>query len=203
MDSGKILLCNLSQGQLGEEVSNILGALVVSRLQIAAMARSGKPMAERRDFYLYVDEFQNYITSSFEKILSEAGKYRLNLILANQFLKQLPEKLQSAILDNVGSLLCFRTGAEVAYRVAKELGDFTAQDIVNLKRGEVIARMGVSRNTFNMKTSLPQAKPTTTYGGDVIDNCRRNYATPRQDVENQLEQGRKRPNLESPDDFYE
>jgi hypothetical protein len=203
MDSGKILLCNLSQGQLGEEISNILGALLVSRLQIAAMARAGRPMHERRDFYLYVDEFQNYITSSFEKILSEASKYRLNLTLANQFLKQLPEKLQSAILDNVGTLLCFRTGTDVAYRLAKELGEFSIQDIANLGRCEVIARVGTSHDTFNIRTFLPPEKPIEDHVRDIVEHCRRRYATPRKEVEGKLQQDHKGPDLESLDDFYE
>lgn len=203
MDSGKILLCNLSQGQLGEEVSNILGALLVSRLQIAAMGRAGRQMHERRNFYLYVDEFQNYITSSFEKILSEASKYRLNLTLANQFLKQLPEKLQSAILDNVGTLLCFRTGTDVATRLAKELGEFTVQDISNLGRGEVIARVGSSHDTFNLRTFLPPDKPSENHVQSIIEYCRKHYATPRAEVESKLQLQSKGPKLESMDDFYE
>ena len=203
MDSGRILLCNLSQGQLGEEVSNILGALLVSRLQIAAMARAGRPIQERRNFYLYVDEFQNYITSSFEKILSEAGKYRLNLTLANQFLKQLPEKLQSAILDNVGTLLCFRTGVDVATRLAKELGEFDVTDISNLGRGEVIARVGASRDTFNLRTFLPPEKPSDNHFEEIVDFCRKRYATPKLEVESRLQQDRRGPDLESLDDFYE
>jgi hypothetical protein len=204
MDSGKILLCNLSQGELGEEISGILGALVVSRIQIAAMSRAKKPKEKRRDFYLYVDEFQNYITTSFEKILSEAGKYRLNLVLANQYLKQIPEKLRAAILDNVGTLVCFKSGVDVAWILGRELGVFTKDDILNLNRGEAIVRMGSARDAFNLKTFLPPGKPQESNVSEVIAHSRNQYATPLKELEEELKRERtKTDELKSADDFYE
>lgn len=204
MDQGKVLLVNLSQGTLGEEASSLLGALIVSRLQVAAMGRAARPVASRRDFYLYVDEFQTYITSSFEKILSEAGKYRLNLTLANQFLKQLPDGLQAAILDNVGTLVCFRTGTDVARRLERELGSFTADDVANLDRGEAVVRMGAARESFNLKTVLPPPKPPTSHVDAIVARCRQEYASPRAQVEGRLHQERTRgAELSSSDDFYE
>lgn len=204
MDSGKILLCNLSQGELGEEISSILGALVVSRIQIAAMSRAKKPKEERKDFYLYVDEFQNYITTSFEKILSEAGKYRLNLVLANQYLKQIPEKLRSAILDNVGTLVCFKSGVDVAWILGRELGVFTKDDILDLNRGEAIVRMGSARDAFNLRTFLPPTKPPEDNVSEVIAHSRKLYATPLKELEEELKRERtKTDELKSPDDFYE
>src|SRR5262249_26275829 len=122
MDEGKILILNLSQGKLGEDNSALLGALFITKFQLAAMKRVHIPEKERKDFYLYVDEFQNFATSSFIKILSEARKFRLNLILANQYIAQIDEAVQSAIFGNVGSLLCFIVGAQDAPLLSREFG---------------------------------------------------------------------------------
>lgn len=122
MDSGKILLVNLSKGKLGDDVSQLLGAFLVSSIQLAAMSRADQPPDQRQPFFLYVDEFQNIATESFATILSEARKYRLVLTVANQYLDQLDDATRSAVFGNVGSLVCFQTGATDAEILRKQLG---------------------------------------------------------------------------------
>jgi type IV secretory pathway TraG/TraD family ATPase VirD4 len=110
MDEGKILLVNLSRGQVGEDNAAILGALMVTKIQLAAMSRADMPLDQRRPFYLYVDEFQNFATDSFAVILSEARKYGLNLTVANQYVSQMPEVVRDAVFGNVGTMISFRIG---------------------------------------------------------------------------------------------
>jgi len=114
MDEGKILIANLARGKIGEDNSNLLGAMLITKLQQAAMSRADVPEAERRDFFLYIDEFQNFSTDSFAVVLSEARKYRLSLILAHQYLEQLTDLVKAAIIGNVGTMIVFRVGAEDA-----------------------------------------------------------------------------------------
>ncbi|MBP7768364.1 type IV secretion system DNA-binding domain-containing protein [Candidatus Woesebacteria bacterium] len=144
MDQGKILLVNLSQGKLGEDNATLLGAMLITKIQLAAMARVNTPESERRDFYLYVDEFQNFATESFTKILSEARKYRLNLILANQYIAQIPEDVQKAIFGNCGSIVSFVMGADDASIFTKEFGDhYTNEDLVSLARHQIINKLTI------------------------------------------------------------
>ena len=114
MDNGKVFLLNLSKGRIGEDNARLLGGMIITKLQISAMERVDIPMEDRRDFFLYVDEFQNFATESFASILSEARKYRLDLILAHQYLEQLDEKVLPAVFGNVGTIVCFRIGAQDA-----------------------------------------------------------------------------------------
>src|SRR5204863_4262838 len=114
MNEGKILIANLSQGRLGEDNAALLGAMLITKLQLAAMRRVDMDEDKRRDFFLYVDEFQNFATTSFIKILSEARKYRLDLMLANQYMAQIPEEVQKAILGNTGTMISFGVGASDA-----------------------------------------------------------------------------------------
>jgi hypothetical protein len=133
MNHGKILLANLSQGRLGEDNAALLGAMLITKLQLAAMHRVDMPEEQRRDFYLYVDEFQNFATGSFIKIMSEARKYRLNIMLANQYMAQIPEEVQKAILGNAGTIITFSTGASDAAILNKEFAEvFSETDLVNL-----------------------------------------------------------------------
>ncbi len=142
MDEGKILIINLSQGKIGEDNAALLGAMIITQIQIAAMNRINRPKEERRDFYLYVDEFQNFATTSFIKILSEARKFHLNLILANQYTAQLPEDIQKAIFGNAGTIMSFVVGAEDANRLVGELGNYyTQDDLVSLARHQVVAKI--------------------------------------------------------------
>jgi len=138
MNNGMIMLCNLSQGRLGEDNSSLLGAVLITKFQQAAMRRVEIPKEERKPFYLYVDEFQNFATESFIKILSEARKYGLNLMLANQYMAQIPEEVQKAILGNAGTLVAFSVGAEDAGVVHKEFAEvFSENDLVNLSNYQI------------------------------------------------------------------
>ncbi len=144
MNSGKIILVNLSQGKLGEDNATLLGSMLITKIQLAAMARVNLPESQRKDFYLYVDEFQNFATESFSKILSEARKYRLNLTLANQYIAQIPEEVQKAIFGNCGSMISFVMGAEDAQVFAKEYGDhYSNEDLVSLERYQVINKLSI------------------------------------------------------------
>ena len=162
MNEGKILIVNLSQGRLGEDNSALLGAMIITKLQLAAMNRVNVPEEQRRDFYLYVDEFQNFATDSFIKILSEARKYRLNLCLANQYMAQIAEPVQKAILGNAGTLIAFLLGAEDAFILEKEFGEiFTQKDLVGLSNFQVIIKLAIdnltSRPFFAYTLPLPKS----------------------------------------------
>ncbi len=133
MDEGKILIINLSKGRIGEENSNFLGLILVPKILAAAMSRSNIPEDQRRDFYLYVDEFQNFATDTFADILSEARKYKLNLIVANQFIGQIGEDLKNAVFGNVGTLVGFRVGVTDANYLQHEFSPvFSEADLVNI-----------------------------------------------------------------------
>lgn len=138
MDEGKILLVNLSKGKIGEENSSFLGLVLVPKILVAAMSRQDMPKDQRRDFFLYVDEFQNFATPDFAQILSEARKYRLNLIVANQFIGQMEEEVKNAIFGNVGSLVSFRVGVTDANYLQHEFQPtFTEADLINVERFNV------------------------------------------------------------------
>lgn len=133
MDEGKILLVNLSKGQLGEDSSSLLGSLLVSRIGLAAMSRADIPEEDRKDFYVYMDEFHSFTTLSLTTMLSELRKYHVGLILANQYMAQLDEKIQNAILGNVGTIISFRLGLPDAEVLSKEFyPEFSATDLMNL-----------------------------------------------------------------------
>lgn len=135
MDEGKILLVNLSKGKLGEENSNFLGLILVPRILIAAMSRQDIPEDKRRDFYLYVDEFQNFATPDFAQILSEARKYRLSLTVANQFIGQMEEEVKNAVFGNVGTLITFRVGVTDANYLQHEYQPtFNEIDLINIDK---------------------------------------------------------------------
>jgi len=156
MNEGKILIANLSQGMLGEDNAALIGAMLITKFQLAAMNRVALAEEERRDFYLYVDEFQNFATTSFIKILSEARKYRLSLMMANQYMAQIPIEVQKAILGNTGTIASFTIGAEDARIIMKEFGDvFTDKDLVNLENYQIAIRLMVdsmSGRAFLAKT---------------------------------------------------
>jgi len=163
MNEGKILILNLSQGKLGEDNAALLGAMVITQLQLAAMNRSYQEEDERRDFFLYVDEFQNFATNSFIKILSEARKYRLCLTLANQYIEQLDLPVQKAIFGNVGTLLSFVVGANDAKALSSEFGElYSENELVSLGQYEIISKLSVGGQTsspFPARTlPLPSVK---------------------------------------------
>ena len=190
MDEGKILIINIAKGRIGEDNSALLGAMMITKLQLAAMSRVDLPMEKRRDFYLYVDEFQNFSTESFANILSEARKYRLNLILAHQYIEQLDEKVQAAIFGNVGTIVCFRIGAEDAEFIEKEfMPQFTAQDLVNLTKYNIYMKLmidGVATKPFSAETVEPLKLSTESFRDVIIENCRNKYATNRSLVEEKI-----------------
>lgn len=142
MNQGKILLVNVSQGKLGEDNMALLGAMIITKIQLAAMNRVYMKEEERRDFYLYIDEFQNFATNSFIKILSEARKYRLNLVLANQYMAQIPEEVKDAIFGNAGTMMSFILGAGDADYMMKEFGGkYTQEDLVSLGRYQIVTKL--------------------------------------------------------------
>lgn len=148
MDQGKIMILNLSQGKLGEDNAALLGAMFITQMQLAAMNRVNKTEETRRDFYLYVDEFQNFATQSFIKILSEARKYRLNLTLANQYVAQVEEEVQQAIFGNAGTLISFILGAQDATAFAKEFGQlYKEEELVSLGAYQVIVKLSIDNIT--------------------------------------------------------
>ncbi len=142
MNEGKILLVNASQGKLGEDNAALLGSMVITKIQLAAMNRVYTNEADRRDFFLYIDEFQNFATTSFIKILSEARKYRLNLTLANQYMGQISDDVKAAIFGNAGTMASFILGAQDASWMMQEFGDrYTQEDLVSLARYQVILKL--------------------------------------------------------------
>jgi len=179
MNRGQILLVNVSQGKLGEDNAALLGAMLITRLQLAAMNRVYQPEAERRDFFLYIDEFQNFATTSFIKILSEARKYRLHLTLANQYIAQVPEEVRAAIFGNAGNLLSFTVGAEDAGLLAREFSKlYTPEDLTELARHQVIAKLmirGQAARPFPAQT-LPLANSRNGNREKVLRVSRERYA---------------------------
>ncbi|MFA5777442.1 MAG: TraM recognition domain-containing protein [Parcubacteria group bacterium] len=159
MDSGKILLVNLSKGKIGEINAKLLGMVIVGKILMAALSRVDTPEDQRKDFYLYMDEFQNVTTDSIAQILSEARKYKLALILAHQFIAQLKEEISKAVFGNVGSIVAFRIGAEDAEFLEKQFSPiFTASDLVNVDNRNCFAKLLVNNELskpFNMKTYPP------------------------------------------------
>ncbi len=160
MDKGKILLVDLSKGKIGEENSNFLGLVIVPRILVAAMKRIDMPEEERRDFYLYVDEFQNFATPDFAQILSEARKYHLNLIVANQFIAQIQEEnIREAVFGNVGTLLTFRVGVDDAGYLEQQFDPvFKKQDLINNPVGQAYMKLlveGQPTVPFSMATDWP------------------------------------------------
>jgi len=193
MDRKKIFLINLSKGRIGEDNSALLGAMIITKLQLAAMSRVDIPEEQREDFYLYVDEFQNFATESFANILSEARKYRLNLIVAHQYIGQLVTDrntvVRDAIFGNVGTLVCFRVGADDAEFLEKEFDPtFTMNDLVNPTKYNIILKLminGVSSAPFSAVT-LPPIAEVTENEQKVVNVSRERYATPRSVVEEKI-----------------
>jgi hypothetical protein len=166
MNDGQILIFNLAQGRLGEDNASLLGAMTITKIQLAAMNRVSQKEHERRDFYLYVDEFQNFATTSFIKILSEARKYRLNIILANQYIAQVPEDVRAAIFGNAGTMMSFSVGAQDARFLAAEFVErFKDEDLLALGNYQAIIKLavgGITQSPFVAKTlPLPQSRTQT------------------------------------------
>ncbi len=189
MDEGKILLADLSTGKIGEDNSALLGSMLITKIQLAAMSRTNVTEQDRRDFYLYVDEFQNFATDSFATILSEARKYRLNLVMINQYTNQMPETVANAVFGNVGTMIAFRVGAADADVLIKEFEPvFDANDLVNLPNRQIYIKMavdGVTVPAFSAST-LPPPDEKSNLKDQVIQTSRTAFATPLTDVEDYI-----------------
>ncbi|TAK04700.1 DUF87 domain-containing protein [Patescibacteria group bacterium] len=190
MDEGKILIINLAKGRIGEDSSRLLGGMLITQLQLAVMERVDMAEEERRDFYLYVDEFQNFATASFANILSEARKYRLNLIVAHQYIEQLDEDyVRPAVFGNVGTMIFFRVGAADALFLEQEVAPrFIPEDLTNLTKFEVYIKLmidGVASEIFSANT-LPPINARTGSTERVIKVSRERYAQPRAVVEEKI-----------------
>ena len=191
MDSKKIFLANLSKGLTGEVNSSLLGLILVSKIQMAAMRRARLAEEERKDFYLYIDEFQNFTTDSIATILSEARKYKLNLIMAHQYMPQLKQEIRDAVLGNVGTIGAFRIGAEDAENLEKQFEPgFSRFDLVNLDNFSMIIKMMISNKIstpFKMATlPPPKGKPEIV---EVIKKISKlKYSRPKEVVEQEIMQ---------------
>ena len=194
MDQRKILIVNLAKGLVGEINSNLLGMIIVSKLQMAAMERAQLPEEERHDFYLYIDEFQNFITESIATILSEARKYRLNLIIAHQYLKQLvdnkgKESVRDAVLGNAGTLVSFRIGPEDAEILAKEFAPvFGAYDLINVEKFTAYIKLLIDNTAakpFNMNT-FPPTPGNKEIAAAIKELSRLKYGRSRDIVETEI-----------------
>ena len=191
MDKKKILIMNLSKGRVGEDSSALLGAMMITKIQLAAMSRVDIPETERQDFYLYVDEFQNFATESFANILSEARKYRLNLIIAHQYIEQLDEKVSAAVFGNVGTIMCFRVGAADAEFLVKEFTPFFEEDdLVNLTKYDIYMKLmidGVSSSPFSASTLMPLSEKEKQHNAQkIIAVSRERYSKPKDEVEDKI-----------------
>jgi CxxC-x17-CxxC domain-containing protein len=195
MEGNKILIVNLSKGRIGEDAMRLLGGMIVTKIQLAAMERVDIPEEERKNFYLTVDEFQNFVTDSFANILSEARKYRLNLLVAHQYVNQLVfdgnTVVRDAIFGNVGTIISFRVGAEDSEFLEKEFEPiFAANDIVNLPKYNIYLKLmidGIAGNAFSA-TALPPIDLGGTMENQekVINISRERYAKNRKDIEEKI-----------------
>jgi len=189
MDNKKIFLANLSKGQTGEMNSSLLGLILVSKMQIAAFRRAGMPEDQRKDFYLYIDEFQNFTTDSIATILSEARKYRLNLILAHQFMPQLTDEIRNAVIGNVGNMASYRVGANDAEVLEKQFEpEFSSNDLLNVDNFHFICKMMINNNVstpFKVKAMKP-----TDGNKEIVPSIKKlsklKYTRPRALVEQEI-----------------
>jgi hypothetical protein len=195
LNSGKILLMNLSKGKIGSDNANLLGALLVSRIQFYALQRAKIPYEQRRPFYLYVDEFQNFATGSFEEILSESRKYKLGLYLTHQFTAQLPEELLKAVFGNVGTIAAFSLGAPDALVLSNEFAPyFNSEDIISLERFSVYIKLmvdGMTSHPFSSRIIVPwenpeDVPPKTPNKALVIQRSREKYGVDQKYVTDKI-----------------
>ena len=189
MDNKKILLVNLAQGRLGEETASLLGGMIITRLQATAMERVDIPEEQRTDFYLYVDEFQNFATESFAKILSEARKYKLNLTMTNQYIDQLPITVRQAIFGNVGTLGSFVVSQADASILEKEFAPVvSSDDLVSLDAYAMYIKLcidGMTSVPFSAK-SLPVRFEKYNLRDEIVLHSREKYGMPREEIEEKI-----------------
>ncbi len=189
MDNGRIFIANLSKGRLGHDKANLLGSLLTTQFQLGAMARSNRSEGERRDFYLFIDEFQNFSTDAFASILAEARKYRLCLTLSHQYIDQLPLPIRQAVFGNVGTLIAFRIGNTDAEVMAKEFGNtIPASALADLDRYEVVVKLledGTNREPFRARM-LPPLENRIGRKNRLIARSRERFAVPRAVIDDKM-----------------
>ncbi len=189
MDNRKIFLVNLAQGKIGEENCSLLGGMLITRLQSTAMERIDIPFEERRDFFLYVDEFQNFATESFAKVLSEARKFKLNLTMTNQYIEQLPISVRNAIFGNVGSLGSFVVSQSDAHILANEFSPvFSAEDLVNLESHAMYVKLcidGMTSKPFSAR-SLDLRFDRMNYRDEIIESSRKQFGMEKEIIEEKI-----------------
>lgn len=200
MDEGKILVVNLSKGLIGEDNASILGAFLVTKVQLAAMSRSDIPNVEdRRPFYLYVDEFQNFATDSFAVILSEARKYGLNLTVANQYISQMTDPVRDAVFGNVGTTISFRVSADDAPDLVKQFEPiFEAGDLLNMHNRHFVISMIISGEKAPpfSATTLNIPESPSDFTDKIIEHSRMSFARPRAEIEKEI-----RENIEAAEKY--
>lgn len=195
MDQKKILIINLSKGRVGEANANLLGAMIITKIYLAAMSRADMSESELKkaaEFYLYVDEFQSFANESFADILSEARKYKLALIIAHQYIEQMTEEVRAAVFGNVGTMAVYRVGAYDAAVFEKEfVPQFSAEDLVNLQQYQLYLKLmidGVTSPPFSAMGMTPIQRPPQTYVKEIIESSRAQFAKPREEVEDHIRQ---------------
>ena len=189
MDTKKVFIANLSKGILGEAGTQLLGSLLVTQFQTASLGRATRPVHTRTPFYLFIDEIHSFITKSFADILSESRKYGLSLFLTHQFVDQLPEDMQKAIVGNAGTLICFRIGAADANVLAQEFFPiFNETDLINLPRYHIYLKLlidGTTSKPFSAIT-LPIEKSDTSLKEEIVSFSQKRYGTEKIKVENEM-----------------
>jgi hypothetical protein len=197
MDEGKILIANLSKGRIGEDNCSVLGAMLLTKMQLAALSRADVDESKRRAFYLYIDEAHNFLTTSFADMLSESRKFGLNLTISTQYSAKMDEEIRSAIFGNVGTLISFRVGPEDAELLAREFKPvFRESDFLNLPNYNIYLKLlieGVTSNPFSA-TTLPLLNQTSSFTTEIIDASRKRYGHPRKAVEQAILNARHLPN---------
>jgi hypothetical protein len=190
MDEKKILIVNLSKGLVGENNANLLGSMIVTKIYLAAMSRadvSPRELKKLSNFYLYVDEFQSFANKSFADILSEARKYKLSLNITHQYIEQMADEVRAAVFGNVGTMIAFRVGSFDAEVLEKEFAPvFTMEDIVNLGLYQIYLKLmidGVASQPFSAVGLPPFPKPEVSFRDKVMEMSRKNYASPKIEVE--------------------
>ena len=192
MDNKKIVIVNLSKGKIGEDSSSLLGSMIITKFQLDAMSRANIPEKDRTDFYLYVDEFQNFATEAFATILSEARKYRLDITMANQYIAQMPEEVRDAVFGNVGSLISFQVGFDDSEMIAGQFGgdEDMMTDLVALPVGSTYIRLlidGMPTPVFSMSTfRAPQFEIEEGRREKILKFCRERYSAKREVVEDKI-----------------
>ncbi len=193
MDERKILIINLSKGRVGEANANLLGSMLITKIYLAAMSRADvndRDLENLPNSYLFVDEFQNFANESFADILSEARKYKLNLIVAHQYIEQMTEEVRAAVFGNVGTMAVFRVGATDAEFLEKEFAPFfSGEDLVNLGFAQIYLKLmidGVTSKPFSATTLPPIERLPKTFKENIIELSRKNFARPRSVVEEEI-----------------